>query len=117
MYRTMTAITGTLSSVKDGAYYISFDFYGEWKNLSFEPYNASMKQILSSNIGKRIYAYVELERNEDDWQDVKGIQIINFNFIEKLDKEKVEKDFKDLMNKLNVKGLTETIINMRHEEE
>lgn len=115
-YRAIQTIEGILIAMHNGQAFISFDFYGKKKTLYFKPYDASMEQILLSNIGKQVCACVEIERNAEDWQDVKGVEIITLEIIKELDKKKVEADFRKLMNKLNVKDLTETIIKMRHEE-
>lgn len=62
----------------------------------------------------RIYAEV---KKDMDGEIIEGIEIFKLEPIEILDKEKVEKDFYDLMKKLNVNNLTQTIIDMRHKDE
>lgn len=105
MYRVVTNIEGVLKEVENEKCCISFN-----ENDLYFTIPTSM-QNMKKCIGKKISAFVEMEKDD---KNIKGIEVLQFEVIEELDKEKVEKDFKKLMSKLNIKDLTQTIINMRH---
>lgn len=62
----------------------------------------------------KIYAEVKKDMNGEI---IEGIDILKLEPIEILDKDKVEKDFYDLMKELNVNNLTRIIIDMRHKDD
>lgn len=62
----------------------------------------------------RIYAEVKKDMNGEI---IEGVDILKLEPIEILDKDKVEKDFYDLMKELNVNNLTRIIIDMRHKDD
>ena len=70
----------------------------------------------------RNYLYEEVEIYAEVKQDeygriIEGIEIFKLEPIQILDKDKVKKDFNDLIGKLKTNNLTQTIINMRHKNE
>ena len=60
--------------------------------------------------------YAEIEHDLDLKEAPKGIKIIELNPIEELDAKKVNKDFADLVKKINDPDFTSTILNIRHED-
>lgn len=67
-------------------------------------------------LNKCVRIYAEVKKNMNG-KIIEGIEIFKLEPVEILDKEKVEKDFYDLMKKLNVNNLTQIIIDMRHKDE
>lgn len=67
-------------------------------------------------LNKPVRIYAEVKKDMDG-EIIEGIEIFKLESIEILDKEKVEKDFYDLMKKLNINNLTQIIIDMRHKDE
>lgn len=67
-------------------------------------------------LNKFVRIYAEVKKNMNG-KIIEGIEIFKLEPVEILDKKKVEKDFYDLMKKLNVNNLTQIIIDMRHKDE
>ncbi len=69
----------------------------------------------------RNYLYEEVEIYAEVKQDkygraIEGVEIFKIEPIKILDDTRAKKDFSNLMEKLNVNDLTQTIINMRHKD-
>lgn len=67
-------------------------------------------------LDKPVKIYAEVKKDIDG-EIIEGVEIFKLETIEILDKGKVKKDFYDLMKKLNVNGLTQTIIDGRHKDD
>ena len=85
------------------------------KNIIF-PLETKEANNWSVYLNKPVKIYAEVKKNMNG-EIMEGVDILKLEPIEILDKDKVEKDFYDLMKKLDVSNLTQIIIDMRHKDE
>lgn len=85
------------------------------QNIIF-PLKRKMANDWNIYVNKSVRIYAKVKKNMSG-KIIEGIYIYKLEPIEILDKNKVKKDFYDLMKKLNVSNLTQIIIDMRHKDE
>lgn len=69
----------------------------------------------ASYVGKEVNLYVKI-KHDFDYEKIEGVKIVKLNPIEKLDSEKVETDFQELVRKINDPNYTDTILKLRHDD-
>ena len=107
----VTSFDGNLINIQDDKCCININN----KNITF-PLEIKEANNWSVYLNKPVKIYAEVKKNMNG-EIMEGVDILKLEPIEILDKDKVEKDFYDLMKKLDVNNLTQIIIDMRHKDE